>query len=59
MKNPKTSIAASEEPVEAADASAPKPPAGVLERGISILECFREDRLRMSLRELAECTGLD
>jgi DNA-binding IclR family transcriptional regulator len=44
---------------EPANASAPKPPAGVLERGISILECFREDRLRMSLRELAECTGLD
>lgn len=46
-------------PGEASHASAPKPPAGVLERGISILECFREDRLRMSLRELAECTGLD
>ncbi|MGQ2921392.1 MAG: IclR family transcriptional regulator [Hydrogenophaga sp.] len=59
MKNPKTTIAANEELDEAADASAPRPPAGVLERGISILECFREDRLRMSLRELAECTGLD
>lgn len=37
----------------------PKPPAGVLERGIAILECFSEERLRLSLRELAECTGLD
>lgn len=43
----------------AAPASTPKPPAGVLERGIAILECFSEDRLRLSLRELAECTGLD
>ncbi len=37
----------------------PKPPPGVLERSISILESFREDRLRLSLRELAEHTGLD
>lgn len=37
----------------------PRPPPGVLERGIAILECFREDRLRLSLRELAELTGLD
>lgn len=37
----------------------PQPPPGVLERGIAILECFREDRLRLSLRELAELTGLD
>lgn len=36
-----------------------KPPAGVLERGIAILESFRPDRLRLSLRELAEHTGLD
>jgi DNA-binding IclR family transcriptional regulator len=36
-----------------------KPPAGVLERGITILECFREDRLRLTLSELADCTGLD
>jgi DNA-binding IclR family transcriptional regulator len=43
----------------AADASAPRPPSGVLERGLSILECFTEDRLRLQLRELAECTGLD
>lgn len=40
-------------------APTPTPPAGVLERGIAILECFNEQRLRMSLRELAECTGLD
>lgn len=49
----------SPEAIDDADGGAPRPPAGVLERGISILECFREDRLRMSLRELAECTGLD
>lgn len=59
MKNQKTDTAASDLQSGEADATAPKPPAGVLERGISILECFREDRLRMSLRELAECTGLD
>ncbi len=35
------------------------PPIGVLERGISILECFEEDFLRLSLREIAERTGLD
>lgn len=45
--------------IDIAESVGPKPPPGVLERGISILECFREDRLRMSLRELAECTGLD
>jgi len=39
--------------------SAPQPPSGVLERGLSILECFTEDRLRLKLRELADCTGLD
>jgi DNA-binding IclR family transcriptional regulator len=39
--------------------AAPKPPAGVLERGIAILECFNDQRLRLSLRELAELTGLD
>lgn len=48
---------ASENAVESHVASTP--PSGVLERGISILECFREDRLRLSLRELAEYTGLD
>jgi DNA-binding IclR family transcriptional regulator len=37
----------------------PTPPVGVLERGIAILECFREDRLRLGLRDLAELTGLD
>lgn len=31
----------------------------MLERGIAILECFSEDRLRLSLREFAELTGLD
>jgi DNA-binding IclR family transcriptional regulator len=48
-------------PIEApaADLGTPRPPAGVLERGLSILECFTEDRLRLQLRELAECTGLD
>ncbi|WPB56510.1 IclR family transcriptional regulator [Xylophilus sp. GOD-11R] len=35
------------------------PPAGVLERGIAVLQCFREDRLRLSLRELAAISGLD
>ena len=39
--------------------SSPTPPAGVLERGITILESFDADRLRLSLRELAEHTGLD
>lgn len=44
----------------AADAPpAPVPPAGVLERGLSVLGCFREDRLRLSLGEFAELTGLD
>lgn len=38
---------------------APTPPSGVLERGIAILECFTEDRLRLQLRELAQLTGLD
>lgn len=37
----------------------PTPPVGVLERGISILECFDEDSLRLSLGDLAERTGLD
>lgn len=36
-----------------------KPPVGVLERGLSILECFREDRLKLALRDLAVLTGLD
>lgn len=40
-------------------AVAPKPPSGVLERGLSVLQSFREDRLRLGLRELAEATGLD
>lgn len=37
----------------------PTPPSGVLERGISVLECFSEERLRLQLRELAQLTGLD
>ena len=45
--------------LEEADAAAPRPPVGVLDRGIAILECFSEERLRLSLRELAEWTGLD
>ncbi|XAH23554.1 IclR family transcriptional regulator [Xylophilus sp. GW821-FHT01B05] len=45
-------------PAQAA-ADAPQPPSGVLERGITILECFTEERLRLQLRELAELTGLD
>jgi DNA-binding IclR family transcriptional regulator len=36
-----------------------QPPSGVLERGLCILECFTEDRLRLQLREIAELTGLD
>lgn len=39
--------------------AAPTPPSGVLERGIAILECFSEERLRLTLREFAELTGLD
>lgn len=37
----------------------PTPPAGVLERGISILECFGDNALTLSLTDLAERTGLD
>lgn len=36
-----------------------KPPAGVLERGLSILQSFDEQHLRMNLRELAASTALD
>lgn len=42
-----------------ASAAAERPPAGVLERGLAILECFTNDRLRLTLRELAEFTRLD
>ena len=42
-----------------AAATRPVPPSGVLERGIAVLECFTEERLRMSLRDFAACTGLD
>ncbi|WP_239142873.1 IclR family transcriptional regulator [Variovorax sp. WS11] len=51
--------AAAAEAEDAATPAGPKPPVGVLERGISILGCFSEERLRLSLRELAEGTGLD
>lgn len=54
----KTPVSSQAEPAPEA-AKTPKPPAGVLERGIAILECFSQDRLRLSLRELAELTGLD
>lgn len=40
-------------------ADTPRPPAGVLERGLSILQSFDEQHLRMNLRELAAGTGLD
>ncbi|MCZ2495182.1 helix-turn-helix domain-containing protein [Xylophilus sp. Kf1] len=48
-------------PVAAAppQAAPPSPPSGVLERGLCILECFTEDRLRLPLRDIAEATGLD
>jgi DNA-binding IclR family transcriptional regulator len=44
---------------ETAPQAAPIPPSGVLERGICILECFTEERLRLQLREIAALTGLD
>jgi DNA-binding IclR family transcriptional regulator len=34
-------------------------PAGVLERGLSLLECFTLQRPRLQLREIAELSGLD
>lgn len=40
-------------------ADGPRPPAGVLERGLSILEAFDEAHLRLTLRDFAERTGLD
>ena len=43
----------------AAATPAPTPPSGVLERGIAVLECFNEERLRLPLRAIAELTGLD
>ena len=46
-------------PAALAENPPPQPPSGVLERGICILECFTEDRLRLPLRDLAELTGLD
>ncbi|MCJ0763997.1 IclR family transcriptional regulator [Variovorax terrae] len=53
---------AEEQPASGTDdasAAGARPPSGVLERGIAILESFNEDRLRLSLREFAELTGLD
>lgn len=44
---------------QASRSPTPAPPLGVLERGIAILECFNEERLRLTLREFAELTGLD
>ncbi len=38
---------------------APTPPAGVLERGLTVLQAFGPQRLRLSLHELAQATGLD
>lgn len=55
--SPLGSLPASEPPSPSIDR--PTPPSGVLERGLCILQSFREDRLRMGLRELADCTGLD
>jgi DNA-binding IclR family transcriptional regulator len=55
----KPAPAASAADAGAAGLGAVRPPSGVLERGLSILECFTEDRLRLHLRELAELTGLD
>ncbi len=46
-------------PPQAVPAAAPTPPIGVLERGLAILECFQESRLRLTLRDFAELTGLD
>lgn len=46
-------------PTKAPAADAPRPPVGVLERGLAVLESFDEQHLRLSLRELAERTGLD
>lgn len=46
-------------PAPAPEAERPAPPAGVLERGLVVLECFSHARPRLQLRELAELTGLD
>ena len=51
--------AASRQPRRLAVVETPRPPSGVLERGIAILQCFGEERLRLQLRDIAEATGLD
>jgi DNA-binding IclR family transcriptional regulator len=56
---PRSATRIPDESEAATDEDMPKPPAGVLERGIAILESFSQERLRLSLRELAELTGLD
>jgi len=43
----------------AAQKNSPVPPQGVLARGITILETFSESALRLTLKELAACTGMD
>jgi len=55
---PAASRARNTDPAPVVPAAA-TPPSGVLERGVSILECFTEDRLRLPLRDLAQITGLD
>lgn len=59
--NSSTMIRRTPPPPAASTSTAPRPtpPVGVLERGITVLEAFSEERLRLSLRELAEHTGLD
>lgn len=57
MKSPRSRTPV--EPAALVEAPAPTPPSGVLERGLSILQTFREDRLRLGLRDLAHFTGLD
>lgn len=41
------------------DQESATPPAGVLERGLHLLECFSLERSRMPLREIAAVSGLD
>ncbi len=54
-----TRAAAAKAPARTEPNAPPSPPSGVLERGLSVLQSFREDRLRMGLRDLAGSTGLD
>ena len=44
---------------EDAGSGKPTPPIGVLARGLTVLECFSEENLRLPLRDLAQLTGLD